>query len=1034
MPGQKDPKRIKKGRAKPPLCPYCQRSFSRAEHLQRHVRSHTNDKPFSCDICSKSFGRNDLMIRHKRLVHPPPPLLVHGQNEGLADRRQTPLDVIPIPAEHSIAAIHSQNMLPWVEQSLQIRERDWEHPIEANSNVQRLDSFDEESIPCPIMKPIEDPMQNFADFIESIGFSEGWAPDGLQSIDQFILPFDPVAALQTEFRNDTTTTDDVEDHSSHGHVPEENFLSNFGSRLPSLQPESGEQEDRSQRSGGAIGIQLTRNIREADYRSFLKGLNYFQCVLPGDFSAPSKFKLSRFFHGFIDGLNEHLPFIHTPTLRIGSCNPALVLAIAACGAQYRFEGEEGLTLFCAAQAIILEILRQRSYGTSPNLLSSSLLSTCRGVAGFWSHSPDRSEQESAELMEAMQAILLLVIHATWGGDARAAQESMTLQGNLASLVRVHGLGEKPAFEITDRTNDVDWCRWAKEESNRRTKFVVFCFLNLHSLMHNTPPLILNSDLGLNMPCSAEVWTAQNASAWGLVYEKAQNRKHSCFQESISLLFKAKESSAGGEMACTAFGNHILLHALSQQLFFARQLCRLPLEQGTHRHHITGMDAVLRTWKSYWKQTPESSTDPRNPSGPIAFTSAALLGQIYVRLQIDLGPHRALMTRDPSAIAQALAGAPNDVFKISFSRSNFYYGGPTTSNTMPVTTMKALNYVGPYDVQVQDVEKPRLEHPDDIIVKITSAAICGSDLHMYEGRTAAKPGITFGHENMGIVQELGSGVTLLKKGDRVVMPFNVADGRCRNCEEGKTAFCTGVNPGFAGGAYGQAQYLRVPFADFNALLLPPADTQIRISSLPAGTESKFLDLYQAKALLFSVQGPLDRVEERLQVAQSIGCIPIDFTKGDAVDQITSHNNGMVDRSVDAVGYQAVDSNGSSEKANIVLENMIRVTRACGGMGVPGLYVPSDPGSSDANSANGIISLSFGKLFEKGLSLRTGQCNVKAYNRYLRDIIIAGKAKPSFVISHEIDFADAAMAYEKFDKKESGYTKVLIHPNGGFDDHR
>lgn len=512
------------------------------------------------------------------------------------------------------------------------------------------------------MKPIEDPMQNFADFIESIGFSEGWAPDGLQSVDQFILPFDPVAALQTEFRNDTTTTDDVEDHSSHGHVPEENFLSNFGSRLPSLQPESGEQEDRSQRSGGAIGIQLTRNIREADYRSFLKGLNYFQCVLPGDFSAPSKFKLSRFFHGFIDGLNEHLPFIHTPTLRIGSCNPALVLAIAACGAQYRFEGEEGLTLFCAAQAIILEILRQRSYGTSPNLLSSSLLSTCRGVAGFWSHSPDRSEQESAELMEAMQAILLLVIHATWGGDARAAQESMTLQGNLASLVRVHGLGEKPAFEITDRTNDVDWCRWAKEESNRRTKFVVFCFLNLHSLMHNTPPLILNSDLGLNMPCSAEVWTAQNASAWGLVYEKAQNRKHSCFQESISLLFKAKESSAGGEMACTAFGNHILLHALSQQLFFARQLCRLPLEQGTHRHHITGMDAVLRTWKSYWKQTPESSTDPRNPSGPIAFTSAALLGQIYVRLQIDLGPHRALMTRDPSAIAQALAGAPNDVVR------------------------------------------------------------------------------------------------------------------------------------------------------------------------------------------------------------------------------------------------------------------------------------------------------------------------------------------------------------------------------------
>src|SRR5262249_9473061 len=101
--------------------------------------------------------------------------------------------------------------------------------------------------------------------------------------------------------------------------------------------------------------------------------------------------------------------------------------------------------------------------------------------------------------------------------------------------------------------------------------------------------------------------------------------------------------------------------------------------------------------------------------------------------------------------------------------------------------------------------------------------------MYEGRIAAEKGLVFGHENMGIVEELGSEVTLLKKGDRIVLPFNVADGRCQNCEEVKTAFCTAVNPGFAGGAYGyvamgpyqdgQAQYLRVPYADFNALKLP-----------------------------------------------------------------------------------------------------------------------------------------------------------------------------------------------------------------------
>ncbi|PYH33660.1 glutathione-independent formaldehyde dehydrogenase [Aspergillus neoniger CBS 115656] len=389
--------------------------------------------------------------------------------------------------------------------------------------------------------------------------------------------------------------------------------------------------------------------------------------------------------------------------------------------------------------------------------------------------------------------------------------------------------------------------------------------------------------------------------------------------------------------------------------------------------------------------------------------------------------------------------------------------------MAVQSMKALNYVGPFTVKVQEVERPKLEHPDDIIVKVTSAAICGSDLHMYEGRTAAEPGITFGHENLGIVEELGEGVTLLKKGDRVVMPFNVADGRCRNCEEGKTAFCTGVNPGFAGGAYGyvamgpyrggQAQYLRVPYADFNALKLPPgteheADFILLADIFPTGWHGIEISGFQpGDSVAVFGAGPVglmaaysaqlrgasrvyvvDRIPERLRAAERIGATPIDFTAGDAVDQIIAHNGDMVDRSVDAVGYQAVGKDNSTEQPNIVLENMIRVTRACGGLGIPGLYVPSDPGAGDASAAKGMISLSFGKLFEKGLSLGTGQCNVKAYNRQLRDLIIAGKARPSFVVSHEIGIEEAETAYDKFDKRVDGYTKVIIHPNGGFPSKR
>ncbi|MCJ1479391.1 hypothetical protein MMC13_008076 [Lambiella insularis] len=377
-------------------------------------------------------------------------------------------------------------------------------------------------------------------------------------------------------------------------------------------------------------------------------------------------------------------------------------------------------------------------------------------------------------------------------------------------------------------------------------------------------------------------------------------------------------------------------------------------------------------------------------------------------------------------------------------------------------MKAVHYEGPFKVSVKEVPHPKIEHPDDAIIKVTTAAICGSDLHMYQGRTAAEKGLVFGHENMGIIEELGSGVTLLKKGDRIVLPFNVADGRCQNCEEGKTAYCTGVNPGFAGGAYGyvamgpyqggQAQYLRIPYADFNALKLPAgteheADFALLADIFPTGWHGLVLSGFQSgESVVIFGAGPVglmaaysatirgasrvfvvDRVPERLEQAEKIGCIAINFSKGNAVDMIIEKNGGMVDRSVDAVGYQATGE-GTEEVPNIVIEQCIKVTRATGGIGVPGLYVPSDPGAPDEKSKQGMMLMSFGKLFEKGLTVGTGQCNVKKYNRYLRDLIISGKAKPSFVVSHNINIDDAPTAYEKFDKRIDGYTKVLIHPNG------
>ncbi|MCH2316838.1 MAG: glutathione-independent formaldehyde dehydrogenase [SAR202 cluster bacterium] len=382
-------------------------------------------------------------------------------------------------------------------------------------------------------------------------------------------------------------------------------------------------------------------------------------------------------------------------------------------------------------------------------------------------------------------------------------------------------------------------------------------------------------------------------------------------------------------------------------------------------------------------------------------------------------------------------------------------------------MRAVVYKGPFEVAVENVPDPIIQHPNDVIVKITSSCICGSDLHMYEGRTAAEAGIVFGHENMGVIQEVGSAVKNLSIGERVVMPFNVACGFCKNCQRGFTGFCTTVNPGFAGGAYGyvamgpwvggQAEYLQVPFADFNCLTLPAgteneADYALLADIFPTGYHgAELADVSPGESVAVFGAGPvglmaayssvirgaaevyaIDHVQERLDKAAEIGAIPINFDEGNPVDQIKDMRGDGVDKGIDAVGYQAAAAGSSAaggeqdEVPNIVLNQIIDVVNPTGALGIPGLYVPTDPGGVDEGAKRGALSINFGRLFEKGLRFGTGQCNVKKYNAYLRDMITAGKASPSFVVSHEVPLDDAVDAYDKFDKRVDGYTKVILNP--------
>lgn len=378
-------------------------------------------------------------------------------------------------------------------------------------------------------------------------------------------------------------------------------------------------------------------------------------------------------------------------------------------------------------------------------------------------------------------------------------------------------------------------------------------------------------------------------------------------------------------------------------------------------------------------------------------------------------------------------------------------------------MKAVVYKQPHEVAVEQVDDPRIEAPTDAIIKVTSTAICGSDLHMYEGRTGASPGTVFGHENMGTVVETGSGVSGLTEGDRVSIPFNVACGFCRNCLAGNTGFCLTVNPGAAGGAYGyvamgpyrggQAEYLRVPYADFNCLRLPPGtdhendfamladifptgyhaahlaevspgDSVVVMGAGPVGLMAAYSSLLRGAARVLVV----DRVPDRLSLAEQIGAQPVNYAEGDPVEQILAATEGQgADKGIDAVGYQATVAEGEEQPA-VVLNTLVEAVRATGLIGVVGLYVSHDPGAPTEETTQGKLMLAMGRLFEKGLRIGTGQANVKSYNRQLRDLIVAGRAEPSFVVSKELPLTEAPDAYARFDAREPGYSKVVLKPAG------
>jgi glutathione-independent formaldehyde dehydrogenase len=400
----------------------------------------------------------------------------------------------------------------------------------------------------------------------------------------------------------------------------------------------------------------------------------------------------------------------------------------------------------------------------------------------------------------------------------------------------------------------------------------------------------------------------------------------------------------------------------------------------------------------------------------------------------------------------------------------------------VAENRGVAYIEPGKVEVHDIDFPGFElkdgpgvnpanvgrkTPHGAILRIVSTNICGSDQHMVRGRTTAPPGLILGHEITGEVIETGPDVEFIQVGDLCSVPFNIACGRCRSCKEGNTGVCLNVNPDRPGSAYGyvdmggwvggQAEYVMVPYADWNLLKFPDKDQAtekiLDLTMLSDIFPTGFHGVYTAgvgpgSTVYVAGAGPVglaaaysaqllgaaavivgDRIPERLEQARSFGCETVDISKGDPKDQIEQILGvPEVDAACDAVGFEARGhgADAEHEAPATVLNDVMDVTRAAGKLGIPGLYVTGDPGAVDDAAKVGSLSIRIGLGWAKSHSFTTGQCPVMRYHRGLMQMILNDRAHIADAVNATVITLDEApQGYKDFDSGAA--KKFVLNPN-------
>jgi glutathione-independent formaldehyde dehydrogenase len=393
-------------------------------------------------------------------------------------------------------------------------------------------------------------------------------------------------------------------------------------------------------------------------------------------------------------------------------------------------------------------------------------------------------------------------------------------------------------------------------------------------------------------------------------------------------------------------------------------------------------------------------------------------------------------------------------------------------------MQAVVLTKPRQVSIEEVPEPQLQAATDVLLRLSSTAICGTDLHIYEGRLGGGERMVIGHEPLGVVERVGSDVVNVRVNDRVTVPTHICCGFCPNCVHGYSAQCLTTNPGKAGAAYGypgmggytgaQTELLRVPFGDANCLRLPgePGDswehdfvlladalpTAFHATELARVREGDIVVIYGAGAIgLLTIMCAymrgaaqvfvVDAIAERLDKAGELGAVPIDMREGNAADrileQLARERTGIAWRGeeanlgatvcIDAIGFQARDPHDYAlEKPTTVIDDLARIVAPKGRLGIIGVFLDRDPRARDGAAQHGEYLIPWGTLFKKGVTIGMGRDDDKRYNDHLRDSIVRGRIKPSAIVSHRLPLRDAADAFAKFDARSDGYIKVVLEP--------